>query len=373
MPADPHRAVLLRRIEAVDGPAEVTVVLDVRGGYGAPPDADLPARGLLDRAQRAGAVPLVGRRARRGTPGGALRMTVRLGAGEHHDLVLEMSDREFTDEPPDAGRLWAATEEAWSQVVPDCDDLIAVADARHAYAVLRGLTSASGAMVAAATTSLPERLEGGRNYDYRYAWIRDQCYAGLAVAAHGPHPLLAGAVRFVTERVLADGPELMPGYTVSGRADPAGAAAAAARLPRRVARGPGTGCAASSSSTRSARRCRCSPPPARHDMLGEDDWRAAAVAADAIEKRWREPDAGIWELDNKRWTHSRLACVSGPARDRRRGGRGAARQPRAPRGGPVERAGRRASRPAWATACTRPAGGSGHRTTSGWTRRCCCR
>ena len=39
-------------------------------------------------------------------------------------------------------------------------------------------------MVAAATTSLPERLEGARNYDYRYAWIRDQCYAGLAVAAH---------------------------------------------------------------------------------------------------------------------------------------------------------------------------------------------
>jgi GH15 family glucan-1,4-alpha-glucosidase len=46
-------------------------------------------------------------------------------------------------------------------------------------------------------------------------------------------------------------------------------------------------------------------------MLGEDDWRAAEIAADAIEKRWREPDAGIWELDNQRWTHSRLACVAG--------------------------------------------------------------
>ena len=72
-------------------------------------------------------------------------------------------------------------------------------------------------MMAAATTSLPERLEGGRNYDYRYAWIRDQCYAGLAVAAHGPHPLLAGAVRFVSERLLDDGPDLLPAYTVSGR------------------------------------------------------------------------------------------------------------------------------------------------------------
>ncbi|WAL98379.1 glycoside hydrolase family 15 protein [Streptomyces sp. Je 1-369] len=55
-----------------------------------------------------------------------------------------------------------------------------------AYAVLHGLTSAAGGMVAAATTSLPERADTGRDYDYRYAWIRDQCYAGIAVAAHGP-------------------------------------------------------------------------------------------------------------------------------------------------------------------------------------------
>ena len=61
-------------------------------------------------------------------------------------------------------------------------------------------------MVAAATTALPERLDSFRNYDYRYAWIRDQCYTGLAVAAHGPHPLLTGAVAFITERLLADGP-----------------------------------------------------------------------------------------------------------------------------------------------------------------------
>ena len=40
-------------------------------------------------------------------------------------------------------------------------------------------------MVAAATTSLPERAEEGRNYDYRYVWIRDQCYAGEAAARAG--------------------------------------------------------------------------------------------------------------------------------------------------------------------------------------------
>ena len=50
---------------------------------------------------------------------------------------------------------------------------------------------------------------------------------------------------------------------------------------------------------------------ARLDMLAEENWQAAATAAESIEKRWHEPDAGIWELDDRYWTHSRLACVSG--------------------------------------------------------------
>jgi GH15 family glucan-1,4-alpha-glucosidase len=310
MPADPRRAVLLRRVEAVDGPAKVTVTLDLRGGYGGGrPAAVSRHRGCW--TGRSG--PLRFRwsgagRARHSR--GALRMSISLAAGEHHDLVLEMSDREFPGEPPDPGRLWAATGEAWSQVVPDCGDLIAVADARHAYAVLRGLTSGSGAMVAAATTSLPERLEGGRNYDYRYAWIRDQCYAGLAVAAHAPHPLLAGTVRFVTERLLADGPGLMPAYTVTGKAIPGERALRLRGFPGGSARA-GNWVRGQFQLDALGETLSLLAAAARHDMLAEEDWRAAAAAADAIEKRWREPDAGIWELGNRYWAHSRLACVSG--------------------------------------------------------------
>jgi GH15 family glucan-1,4-alpha-glucosidase len=50
---------------------------------------------------------------------------------------------------------------------------------------------------------------------------------------------------------------------------------------------------------------------ARRDMLDSDGWAAARVAAQVIEQHWDKPDAGIWELDDQWWTHSRLSCVAG--------------------------------------------------------------
>ena len=203
MPADPHRAVILRRIEAVDGSARVRVVLDVRAGFGRSGMTELARAGgcWTGRSGRMRFRWSGAARARAGADG--LVLTVTLPAGGHHDLVLELSDRPLPERPPDPDEAWEATENTWSTVVPRCDDLMAARDARHAYAVLRGLTAGSGAMVAAATTSLPERLEGGRNYDYRYAWIRDQCYGGLAIAAHGPRPA-AGRDAAVPDRADPD-------------------------------------------------------------------------------------------------------------------------------------------------------------------------
>jgi GH15 family glucan-1,4-alpha-glucosidase len=40
-------------------------------------------------------------------------------------------------------------------------------------------------------------------------------------------------------------------------------------------------------------------------------WQAVHTLVRTIEQRWREPDAGIWELDNRRWAHSRLTCAAG--------------------------------------------------------------
>jgi GH15 family glucan-1,4-alpha-glucosidase len=209
--------------------------------------------------------------------------------------------------PDDA---WSATEDGWRERVPALEQAAGRRDARHAYAILTGLTSSDGGMVAAATTSLPERAREGRSYDYRYAWIRDQCYAGQAAAAAGAFGLLDNAVRFVGERLLDDGPRLRPAYTVDGRPVPKerkldlpgypGGADVVGNNANDQFQLDGLGEALRLLATAS-----------RHGRLDTEGHRAAARAIDAIADRWQEPDSGIWELGPDSWAHSRLMCAAG--------------------------------------------------------------
>ncbi|HUC57980.1 MAG TPA: glycoside hydrolase family 15 protein [Streptosporangiaceae bacterium] len=311
MPADPGRCVIMRRIEAVEGPAKVRVELDIAAGFGRDEMRDLKRSGGV-WSGRSGRIRFrwTGAAKASQSDDGALSLVISLPEGGHHDLVLELADQVLDDEPPDPEGLWQATRDAWSRVVPDCAGLIAVRDARHAYAVLRGLTSSTGAMVAAATTSLPERMEGGRNYDYRFAWIRDQCYSGMAIAAHGEHPLLDGTVRFLTERVLEDGSDLEPAYTITGQKIPG-----ERTLPLRGYPG---GIAVAGNRVRSQFQLDCLgevlnvlAAAARLDRLTGENWRAVETVVAAIGQRWEKADAGLWEIDDERWAHSRLTCVAG--------------------------------------------------------------
>lgn len=314
-PGEPDRAVVLRRVIAVDGDARVRVLLDPRAGFGqhAARSLDLDS-GLW--TGRAGSLNLRwsgGAQARPGAHGHgahALAVELALKAGTSHDFVLELAAGALPGEPPDPDRAWDATEHAWQEAVPGLAGTVAPRDARHSYAVLRGLTSAGGGMVAAATTSLPERAEAGRNYDYRYVWIRDQCYTGQAIAAAGPHPLLDDAVRFVTERLLADGPDLKPAYTADGGPVPDQRRLSLPGYPGGYDL-VGNWVNKQFQLDAFGEALLLFAAAARCGRLDSAGWRAAETAADAIARRWREPDAGIWEIDNQAWTHSRLACVAG--------------------------------------------------------------
>ncbi|GAA0910075.1 glycoside hydrolase family 15 protein [Streptomyces thermoalcalitolerans] len=310
-PGEASRLILLRRLLAVDGTAHLRVVLDACADYGrtrqTSPHRDDNGVWHLDAGPHhlrwQGAAPAAVR-------GGALTADLVLGPGEHHDLVLECSDRPLPPAPPRADRTWAATERAWRQNVPALERTIAPRDARRACAVLRGLTHHGGGMVAAATTSLPERAEAGRNYDYRYVWIRDQSYAGQAAALAGAPGLLDAAVGFIGERLLADGPGLAPAYTVHGTPVPGqreldlpGYPGGSSRIGNQVEKQFQLDCFGEALLLLAAAE--------RQGRLDTDAWKAAGLAVEAIGERWREPDAGIWELDPRPWTHSRLICVAG--------------------------------------------------------------
>jgi GH15 family glucan-1,4-alpha-glucosidase len=157
---------------------------------------------------------------------------------------------------------------------------------------------------------LPERAREGRNYDYRYVWIRDQCLVGQAVANSGPCTLMDDAVRFVSERLLSDGARLRPAYTITGEPVPDQRSLSLAGYPG------GTDIVGNWVNRQFqldvfGESLLLFAGAATYDHLGTDGWRAVETAIDAIEQRWREADAGIWELQPDAWTHSRLICAAG--------------------------------------------------------------
>jgi hypothetical protein len=305
-PAD--RVVVLRRIEAVDGDAVLDVSLDVRTGFGRTASRDL-------HRHRDGWTGRTGGLRWRwsGAPGGRLTTRLRVPAGGRHDLVLSIAAG-GTDPPPvDAEEAWTTTERAWLDSVPDLAPCLARRDASHAATVLRGLTHPSGGLVAAATTSLPERAESGRDYDYRYVWIRDQCVAGQAYASAGVPDLLSGSVGYVAARLLDDGPHLTPAYTADG-----GAPVPAERTVTHLPGYPGGGSVKAGNNVHGqfqldtfGEALLMFAAAGQSDLLDGDARKAMTLAADAIAHRWTEPDAGIWELDDRQWTHSKLICVAG--------------------------------------------------------------
>lgn len=310
-PGDPHRVVILRRIEAGERAARVRLQLDARAGFGRHPMRELQQDDDGRWAARTGdlRVRLNGAVHARVDGQGRLMTDLTVDAGGQHDLVLEISDRALPD-PVDPDEAWSATGHGWNTAVPSFASSVAPRDAGHAYALLRGLTTRGGGMVAAATLGLPERADAGRNYDYRYVWLRDQCYAGVAVGVRDPHPLLDDAVSFVTARVLEHGDRLAPAYRADG-----------APLPKErtldLPGYPGGTDVVGNWVTGQFQLdalgeiLQLLAVAADHEHLDRDAYGAVEVVIDTITRRWNELEAGIWELRDDWWTHSRLSCVAG--------------------------------------------------------------
>jgi GH15 family glucan-1,4-alpha-glucosidase len=168
--------------------------------------------------------------------------------------------------------------------------------------------SPTGAIAAAATTSLPERIGGDRNWDYRFSWIRD---TALALES-----LLAARLSVECQRSLAwvveasrEQDELLPMYSLRGKAD----------LPRedvdfagyRGTRPVRVGNDAQDQLQLGGyaeiigaafRFCEAG------NMLDPRTAEQCAGLADAVCRLWERDDAGIWEIEAKPYTISKISC-----------------------------------------------------------------
>ncbi|MFF8802150.1 MULTISPECIES: glycoside hydrolase family 15 protein [unclassified Methylobacterium] len=147
----------------------------------------------------------------------AARFTVEGGGEQSFALYLEAPPETC----PDARALMEATRRAWVLWTQDAAYIGPLADELMRSAlVLKALTyEPTGAIIAAATTSLPEEIGGIRNWDYRFCWIRDACLSFYVLKKFGMIREAEAFFGFVTALCERAEGRLKPLYSISGEAD----------------------------------------------------------------------------------------------------------------------------------------------------------
>ncbi|PJE95159.1 glucoamylase [Streptomyces carminius] len=204
------------------------------------------------------------------------------------------------------------TERWWQTWADQCTHTGEYRDAVvRSLVTLKALSySPSGGIVAAPTTSLPERLGGVRNWDYRYCWLRDATFTLLTLLDAGYEQeavawrewllrALAGAPRRMNilygiegERLLTEAElDWLPGYEHSRPVRIGNAASGQLQLDVH----------GELMDALHQARVRGIPPD-------QDAWRVQQVLMDFLESHWRDPDNGIWEMRGPRrdFTHSKV-------------------------------------------------------------------
>lgn len=235
--------------------------------------------------------------------------------GEVADFILSWDKADVR--PPGlfrAGEKLARTQHYWGQKAAGCSFDGPWRDALvRSYLVLHLLIYApTGALVAAPTTSLPEEIGGVRNWDYRYAWLRD---ASLTLDSFYRLGHLEEAARFMQwliEVCRERGPGGQPVFSTD-LANP---------LDER--------CLDHLSGYRGSRPVRAGNDAYRQrqlDVFGEilegahsyldmggyisrSMWALLQDYVDAASRLWSEPDSGVWEVRSapKHFVYSKLMC-----------------------------------------------------------------
>jgi GH15 family glucan-1,4-alpha-glucosidase len=158
--------------------------------------------------------------------------------------------------------------------------------------------SETGAIIAAPTTSLPETIGGGRNWDYRFVWLRDAAFTLEALAAVGHDREADAFMRFV-KRVCRHegGGHLQIMYGVDGRRDLTERTLDHLRgyrdsKPVRV----GNGAAAQLQLDVYGEVLETADRWRRNHTMTDGTWRALRPLVDWVCDNWHRPDSSIWEV-----------------------------------------------------------------------------
>jgi GH15 family glucan-1,4-alpha-glucosidase len=303
---------LVRRLNAPDGPVDAVLDFDPRVGERRRPPRVEHRQGALVCSWTTLAVALRTSDGVKIQPGQPCALTV--APDRPFTCVLSVADREplvYVD-PQAAWETLQVDEDRWRAW---CDGIDG--ELPHRTAVVRSLLtlrlltySPSGAPVAAPTTSLPEVLGGVRNWDYRYAWPRDASIGIDAFLGVGKQDEARAFMAWLLSATRLDRPRLPVLFTLHGKHPapereltgwPGYAASAPVRWGNAAASQhqlDGYGWVLDAAWRLSE---------AGHRLYSET-WRTMAGFADQVAARWREPDAGIWEVrsDETHHVHSKL-------------------------------------------------------------------
>ena len=185
---------------------------------------------------------------------------------------------------------------------------------RRSGILLKALTySPTGAMVAAPTTSLPEVPGGARNWDYRYAWVRDSSFASRALAELGAVDEADAFRAFIMRSAAGHAEDLQVVYGVGGErrlgVEELQLEGSQRSAPVRVG-----------NAAADQRQLDCYGELVnltwrwhqRGNSPDEEDWRFLTSLIEHAANQWSEPDCGIWEWpgEPEHFVHSKALCWS---------------------------------------------------------------
>lgn len=170
----------------------------------------------------------------------------------------------------------------------------------------------SGGLQAAATTSLPEKVGGSRNFDYQYSWVRDTAFALDALTTVGLLGEVHATTSYLLRAVKATAPDVRVFYTMSGD-DPSSEMVEIPLWQGYRGSAPvqlGNTAASQMQLGAYGDLLEAVARYARHgNVLDGGTGQLVCTIADQVCRQWTEKDAGLWELGSpEAYTSSKLGC-----------------------------------------------------------------